>query len=75
MRDAQHHAWTWREFRRLLARNGFEPVTGPRYFEWPWDWRTVGRLLDRVPYLGSIGVVVARPLSHSRANDIRPLDR
>jgi len=65
MGAAQHHVWTWSEFRARLARNGFEPVTRPRYFEWPWDWRFAGGLLDRVPYLGSIGVVVARPVPSS----------
>jgi SAM-dependent methyltransferase len=65
MRAAQHHVWTWREFRALLFRNGFEPVTSPRFFEWPWEWRLIGRLFDRVPILGSIGVVVARPLPRS----------
>lgn len=63
MRAAQHHVWTWHEFRALLARNGFESVASPRFFEWPWEWRRVGALLNRVPYLGSIGVVVARPVA------------
>jgi SAM-dependent methyltransferase len=62
MGEAQHHVWTWAEFRVLLARNGFEPVTRPRFLDWPWEWRRVGKLLSRVPYLGSIGVVVARPV-------------
>jgi SAM-dependent methyltransferase len=62
MREAQHHVWTWAEFRALLIRNGFEPVTGPRFFDWPWEWRQGGALLSRVPYVGSIGVVVARPV-------------
>ena len=62
MRAAQHHVWTWSEFCALLTRNGFEPVMRPRFFEWPWEWRSGGGLLNRVPYLGSIGVVVARPV-------------
>jgi SAM-dependent methyltransferase len=66
MRAAQHHVWTWREFRALLVRNGFEPVTRPTFFEWPWEWRATGTLLNRVPFLGSIGVVIARPLSPPR---------
>jgi SAM-dependent methyltransferase len=66
MRAAQHHIWTWREFRAILTRNGFEPVTRPRFLEWPWEWRLVGSFLDRVPYLGSVGVVVARPTSSLR---------
>ena len=66
MRDAQYHVWTWREFRDVLVRNGFELVGGPRFFEWPWDWRPIGSLFDRVPYIGSIGVVAARPTSRPR---------
>jgi 2-polyprenyl-3-methyl-5-hydroxy-6-metoxy-1,4-benzoquinol methylase len=62
MGAARHHVWTWSEFCAQLTRSGFEPVMRPRYFEWPWDWRLAGSLLDRVPYLGSIGVVVARPM-------------
>ncbi len=62
MREAQQHVWTWAEFRDLLARNGFQPVTRPRFLDWPWEWRQGGELLSRVPYLGSIGVVVARPV-------------
>ena len=67
---AAHHQWTrsipYREVREVLLRNGFEPVSSPRFFEWPWDWRLIGRLLDRVPYLGSIAVVAARPVSGPR---------
>jgi SAM-dependent methyltransferase len=61
MGAAQHHVWTWREFRALLARNGFAPATRPRYFEWPWDARAWGAPFTHTPFLGSIGVVVAKP--------------
>ena len=62
MGAAQHHVWTWREFRALLARNGFEPATRPRYFEWPWDARAWGLPFKYTRFLGSVGVVVARPI-------------
>jgi SAM-dependent methyltransferase len=61
MGAAQHHVWTWREFRALLRRNGFEPTTRPRYFEWPWDARAWGQPFTYACFFGSIGVVVARP--------------
>jgi SAM-dependent methyltransferase len=61
MGAAQHHVWVWKEFRSLLERNGFRAVTQPRYFEWAWDSRPLARVLQRVPLLGSIGVVVAKP--------------
>jgi SAM-dependent methyltransferase len=61
MGAAQHHVWTWREFRSLLSRNGFAPITQPRFFEWPLGDGRFGRTFRTVPYLGSIGVVVARP--------------
>jgi SAM-dependent methyltransferase len=62
MGAAQHHVWVWKEFRALLERNGFRTVTQPRYFEWAWDSRPFSRMLERVPQLGSIGVVVAKPM-------------
>jgi SAM-dependent methyltransferase len=62
MGAAQQHVWTWREFRAVLARNGFAPVTRPRYFEWPWDARARGAPFIYSCFLGSIGVVVARPV-------------
>jgi len=61
MGAAQHHVWTWREFRALLVRNGFEPTTRPRYFEWPLDARAVGQPFTYSGFFGSVGVVVARP--------------
>jgi SAM-dependent methyltransferase len=61
MGAAQHHVWAWREFRDLLERSGFRAVTEPRYFEWALDSRPLASLLERVPLLGSIGVVVAKP--------------
>jgi 2-polyprenyl-3-methyl-5-hydroxy-6-metoxy-1,4-benzoquinol methylase len=66
MGAAQYHVWTWRQFRRLLERNGFAATTRPTYFEWPWDWRLWGSLLRRIPFVGSIGVVVAKPFARSR---------
>ena len=65
MGAAQHHVWTWREFRALLARNGFVTVTKPRFFDWPMGRGAFGKFFDRLPFLGSIGVVVARPVNAS----------
>jgi SAM-dependent methyltransferase len=62
MGAAQHHVWTWREFRALLVRNGFEPITRPRYFEWPLDARALGVAFTYAGFVGSIGAVVARPI-------------
>jgi 2-polyprenyl-6-hydroxyphenyl methylase / 3-demethylubiquinone-9 3-methyltransferase len=62
MGAAQRHVWTWPEFRAVLARNGFAPATRPRYFEWPWDARALGSPFTYARFLGSIGVVVARPI-------------
>jgi SAM-dependent methyltransferase len=62
MGAAQHHVWTWREFRAVLTRNGFEPATRPLYFEWPWDAHLWSSPFKYARFLGSIGVVVARPI-------------
>ena len=62
MAAAQHHVWTWREFRAVLARTGFKPATRPLYFEWPWDARLWGSPFKYARFLGSIGVVCARPM-------------
>ena len=65
MGAAQYHVWNWSEFRALLARAGFRAVTRPRYFEWAWDSRPFTAPLQHVPLLGSIGVIVAKPVEKS----------
>jgi SAM-dependent methyltransferase len=62
MEAACHHLWNWRQFRKLLLRNGFHPVVRPQFFDWPLD-RHLGGLSRHIPLAGSMGVVVAKPIS------------
>jgi 2-polyprenyl-3-methyl-5-hydroxy-6-metoxy-1,4-benzoquinol methylase len=59
MGPGQQHVWTWPQFRTLLQRNGFQPVTEPLYFESPWDRHAWGRWARRSSLVGSLGVLVA----------------
>jgi 2-polyprenyl-3-methyl-5-hydroxy-6-metoxy-1,4-benzoquinol methylase len=60
---APHHkAWSWREFRALLARGGFQTVAGPTYFESPLDWKRWGHWFRHSPLAGSLGALTARPV-------------
>jgi SAM-dependent methyltransferase len=61
MYSPHNHVWHWRGFKSLLVRNGFETVCGPQFFESPWDWRPWGPLCRYVPFVGTLGVLVARP--------------
>jgi SAM-dependent methyltransferase len=54
-----HHVWNWRGFSALLAQNGFRVTSRPIFFESPLD--RLHFLFRRVPFAGSLGVVVARP--------------
>ncbi|MBL8430046.1 MAG: methyltransferase domain-containing protein [Dechloromonas sp.] len=54
---SRHHKWSKQEFEVLLNRNGFRLATQPKYFESPWDHRTWGALVRRLPYFGTLGVV------------------
>lgn len=60
MGAAQHHVWDWTGFQALLAKNGFRTSTQPKYFESPWDSQPWGAWFRNSPYVGSLGVVVAR---------------
>ncbi len=60
MGPSQHHTWDWVGFRTLLVKNGFQTTTRPKFFESPWDSRPWGAWFRNVPYVGSLGVVVAR---------------
>jgi hypothetical protein len=66
MGPGAHHTWTWPQFKALLERNGFEPVTEPLYYESPWDWRFWGKWFRRSARIGSLGVVAARPTGPGR---------
>lgn len=60
MGPGQHHVWNRQEFEALLSRNGFRAITRPKFFESPadrWPW---GTLFRYSPYVGSLGVLVAR---------------
>jgi 2-polyprenyl-6-hydroxyphenyl methylase/3-demethylubiquinone-9 3-methyltransferase len=56
-----NRVWTYRAFRGLLKRNGFEPVFGPKFFESPLDWKTWGHWFRDISLTGSLGLVAARP--------------
>lgn len=63
MGPSQHHVWNEQEFEALLAHNGFHAITRPKFFESPsdrWPW---GVLFRNSPYVGSLGVIVARASS------------
>jgi SAM-dependent methyltransferase len=57
-----HRGWHWRDFRALLARNGFRATTRPRFFESPFDRYPGRRLLRWLSIGGSLGVLAAQPL-------------
>lgn len=59
-----HRGWHWRDFRALLARNGFRATTRPRFFESPFDRYPGRRLLRWLSIGGSLGVLTAQPLSN-----------
>lgn len=59
MGPGQQHVWTWPQFRDLLQRNGFRPLTQPLYFESPWDGHFWGKWARRSSMGGSLGVLVA----------------
>lgn len=50
-----HQNWGWRGFRKLLTRNGFRCIAGPKFFEF--DWR-IDRFVWWLP-LGILGIVAA----------------
>ncbi len=62
MGPAQYHTWDWVGFRSLLERCRFQASTQPRFYESPWDCRPWGRWFRRSPYVGSLGVLAARPI-------------
>jgi ubiquinone/menaquinone biosynthesis C-methylase UbiE len=57
-----NHSWHWRGFRALLARHGFRKTIGPKFYESPFDGRRCAPLLRRVPLVGALGVLAARPV-------------
>ena len=67
MGPSQHHVWDWAGFRTLLEKNGFQTTTQPKFFESPWDGRPWGKWFRNSPFVGSLGVVVARAVPFSAA--------
>lgn len=63
MQTSQHQTWNYDEFKRLLMRNGFEPINRPQFFESPSDAWPGSTFLRHSSLLGSIGLVAAR-VSH-----------
>lgn len=50
-----HQDWSWRGFRKLLTRNGFRCIAGPKFFDFHWR---IDRFVSWLP-LGTLGVVAA----------------
>lgn len=61
-----NRTWNWTEFKGLLARHGFCPISAPKFFESPSDAYRFGSLLHRVPLAGSLGIVTAAIKDGSR---------
>jgi 2-polyprenyl-3-methyl-5-hydroxy-6-metoxy-1,4-benzoquinol methylase len=53
--DAYQQGWDWRSFRKLLTRNAFGCIVGPKFFEFHWR---IDRFVGWLP-LGILGIVVA----------------
>jgi 2-polyprenyl-3-methyl-5-hydroxy-6-metoxy-1,4-benzoquinol methylase len=54
-KPAYQQGWSWRGFRKLLARNGFGAIARPSFYEFHWK---LDRLVEHLP-LGVLGVVAA----------------
>lgn len=53
--DPHHRGWSWRDFRRLMERNGFRCIAGPKFFDFHWR---IDRFVSWLP-LGILGIVAA----------------
>ena len=57
----QHNIWSFGEFKKILAAEGFETLTQPQFFEaGPFDKRPALNFLTASPLVGILGLVVAR---------------
>jgi 2-polyprenyl-3-methyl-5-hydroxy-6-metoxy-1,4-benzoquinol methylase len=54
----QHNIWMWSQAREVFTRAGFEVLSGPRFFESPFDKYRGGRFLSRLSCIGTLGLVV-----------------
>jgi SAM-dependent methyltransferase len=62
MYTPHNQIWHWRGFRALLARNGFRPIIGPKFFDSPFDRQPWDRFFRHFAFTGSLGVLAARPV-------------
>ena len=59
-RSLQHHLWTFRGAKRVLARSGFEIVAGPTYYDAEgFDRRPGLRFMSALPWIGTLAIVTA----------------
>ena len=56
----QYNVWTRSQALGILREAGFEMVTGPRFFESPFDKYPGFRFLSGSGYIGTLGLVVLR---------------
>jgi SAM-dependent methyltransferase len=54
----QYNVWTWPEAREVFIKAGFEVLSGPRFFESPFDKKPSLRFLSRFGCIGTLGLVV-----------------
>jgi 2-polyprenyl-3-methyl-5-hydroxy-6-metoxy-1,4-benzoquinol methylase len=59
----QANLWDWRTFRDLLVRAGFQPMSGPIYFDPGFQDRPFARKLCSWPWFGMLGLCVAKKIS------------
>jgi 2-polyprenyl-3-methyl-5-hydroxy-6-metoxy-1,4-benzoquinol methylase len=54
----QYNVWTWPGAREVFTKAGFEVLSGPLFFESPFDKYRGLRLLSSFGYIGTLGLVV-----------------
>jgi len=54
----QYNVWTWSEAREVFIKAGFEVLSGPRFFESPFDKYSSLQVLSRFGWIGTLGLVV-----------------
>lgn len=67
-RSYQHNLWTLNEFRRVLRKSGFIVTFPVRIFESPFDSHRIFRCLSSLPWVGTLGLVVAEPVVSNGAD-------
>jgi ubiquinone/menaquinone biosynthesis C-methylase UbiE len=65
----QHNVWSYKQFKDILAKNGFVVAGTPVYFEAaPFDTRSYLRWLSPFWFVGTLGLVVALKSGKSRGH-------